>query len=143
MQRTLPGGWPAAPLVRLYQRLGFAICLLARFKTFVIAQAYHSCIVYSDDHGQSWHLGAVGQPGSRESQIVQVNPVQCRLYLICRPSAMALHLRSMSRRETWGPHPDTACLHVVPAAHHAARYALSDNGGASFYATGIDYKFDH
>ncbi len=32
----------------------------------------HSCVVYSDDHGVSWHLGGLGQTGSREAQLAQL-----------------------------------------------------------------------
>ena len=31
--------------------------------------ADHSCLFFSDDHGDSWSFGAFGQPGSRESQV--------------------------------------------------------------------------
>lgn len=33
--------------------------------------ADHSCVIFSDDHGGSWHFGGVAQAGSRESQLVQ------------------------------------------------------------------------
>ena len=33
----------------------------------------NSCLLSSDDAGKSWQLGAVGQQGTRESQVVQVN----------------------------------------------------------------------
>ena len=32
----------------------------------------NSCLLISDDAGKSWSIGAVGQQGTRESQIVQV-----------------------------------------------------------------------
>ena len=32
----------------------------------------NSCLLTSDDAGKSWALGAVGQQGTRESQVVQL-----------------------------------------------------------------------
>ena len=34
-----------------------------------VCQGCHSCVAISDDHGQSWRIGAVGQLGTRESQL--------------------------------------------------------------------------
>ena len=36
----------------------------------------HACIIVSDDDGASWALGGIGQPGSRESQAVQLRNEQ-------------------------------------------------------------------
>ncbi len=32
----------------------------------------NTCLLYSDDHGTSWHVGAVGQSGSREASVAQL-----------------------------------------------------------------------
>ena len=42
----------------------------------------HSHIVYSDDHGKSWKLGGIAQPGTNESVIVQT--IDGSLYFNCR-----------------------------------------------------------
>jgi sialidase-1 len=42
----------------------------------------HSHIIYSDDHGESWHIGGIAQAGTNESVAVQTS--DGRLYLNCR-----------------------------------------------------------
>lgn len=42
----------------------------------------HSHVIYSDDHGESWQIGGVAQPGTNESVIVQT--VDGVLYFNCR-----------------------------------------------------------
>ena len=49
--------------------------------TLLVASA-HSHVIYSDDHGESWHIGGVAQPGTDESVIVQTTDGS--LYLNCR-----------------------------------------------------------
>ena len=51
------------------------------------AKSGHSHVIYSDDHGESWHIGGVAQPGTNESVIVQT--VDGALYLNCRNYADA------------------------------------------------------
>jgi sialidase-1 len=40
------------------------------------ASLYHSCLVYSDDHGSTWNLGLTAQEGSREAELLQVDSCQ-------------------------------------------------------------------
>ncbi len=42
----------------------------------------HSHVIYSDDHGESWKIGGIAQPGTNESVIVQTTDGS--LYLNCR-----------------------------------------------------------
>jgi sialidase-1 len=46
------------------------------------AESAHSHVIYSDDHGKSWKIGGITQPGTNESVIVQT--VDGSLYLNCR-----------------------------------------------------------
>ena len=43
---------------------------------------YHSHLVYSDDHGASWHIGGIVREGTNECAIVQV--ADGSLYMNCR-----------------------------------------------------------
>ena len=46
------------------------------------AKSGYSHVIYSDDHGESWQIGGVTQPGTNESVIVQT--VDGALYFNCR-----------------------------------------------------------
>ena len=73
----------------------------------------NSCLLISDDAGKSWSIGAVGQQGTRESQIVQV-----------RSQAKAAMIYGSERNMGATPgHRD---------------YAISVNGGSSYVRTGTD-----
>lgn len=48
----------------------------------VLGASGHSHIIYSDDHGESWHIGGVAQVGTNESTIVQTT--DGALYFNCR-----------------------------------------------------------
>jgi sialidase-1 len=59
------------------------------------ASIYHSCLVYSDDHGSTWNLGLSAQEGSREAEVLQLNS--------CHPGkGQTLY---MSERNYQGPTP--------------------------------------
>lgn len=46
------------------------------------AETGYSHIIYSDDHGENWHIGGIAQPGTNESVIVQTS--DGALYFNCR-----------------------------------------------------------
>jgi len=78
---------------------------------------YHSCLVYSDDHGITWTLGAIGQNGSRESEIVQIT--------LCSPCSMQSYIYT-TERNFQGENP----------GHRF--YALSENAAENFTTEGQD-----
>lgn len=45
-----------------------------------------SCLIYSDDQGDTWQFGGVGPPGSRESIVAQVKSTgtDAKLYMNAR-----------------------------------------------------------
>lgn len=57
-----------------YQDVASSVATLAGFG--------HSHIIYSDDHGEHWHIGGVAQAGTNESKVVQT--IDGALYLNCR-----------------------------------------------------------
>lgn len=73
----------------------------------------NSCLLLSDDNGRSWQLGAIGQQGTREAQVVQ---------LPSTGSSAALY----ATERNMGPHP----------GHR--QYGISSNGGDSFEVSGTD-----
>ena len=48
----------------------------------VLGASGHSHIIYSDDHGEHWHLGGIAQAGTNESVVVETT--DGALYLNCR-----------------------------------------------------------
>ncbi|MDA0710534.1 MAG: sialidase family protein [bacterium] len=44
--------------------------------------SYHSHVIYSDDHGQSWHIGGQVQDGTNECQAAELS--DGRVYINCR-----------------------------------------------------------
>ena len=73
----------------------------------------NACLLLSDDSGKTWSLGAVGQQGTRESQVVQLpsNGATAALY---------------ATERNMGAHP----------GHR--QYAFSMDGGDTFAITGTD-----
>jgi len=49
---------------------------------FTKEDPYHSHVVYSDDHGASWHIGGIVEEGTNECAVVQVT--DSSLYMNCR-----------------------------------------------------------
>jgi len=80
------------------------------------ASPYHSCLVYSDDHGSSWKLGAIAQAGSRESEIIQLST--------CNGTGQTVYT---SERNYAGPTP-----------HGERLYSISSDSGVSYSVEGID-----
>lgn len=73
----------------------------------------NSCLLISDDSAKTWRLGAVGQQGTRESQIVQLPSTQ---------STAALY----ATERNMGAHP----------GHR--QYAFSADSGVTYATTGTD-----
>lgn len=73
----------------------------------------NSCLLISDDAGRSWRIGAVGQQGTRESQVAQLNSTTATATLYATERNM-------------GAHP----------GHR--QYAFSADGGANYFKTGTD-----
>lgn len=48
----------------------------------VLAELGHAHVVYSDDHGASWHIGGIAPAGTNESQVVETSDGS--LYFNCR-----------------------------------------------------------
>lgn len=46
------------------------------------AVSSHSHVIYSDDHGKTWNIGGIAQPGTNESTVIQT--IDSSLYLNCR-----------------------------------------------------------
>jgi len=80
---------------------------------------YHSCLVYSDDHGKSWVLGASSLNGTREHEVIQTAN--------CQPGQSGGALYS-NQRNYQG---DANTL-----GYRA--YSWSFNGGATFNVSGYD-----
>ena len=74
----------------------------------VLGASGHSHVIYSDDHGKSWHIGGIAQVGTNESTIVQT--VDGALYFNCRNYV----------------------------GEHRRAYAWSYDGGLSFPESGWD-----
>ncbi len=55
---------------------------------------YHSHVLYSDDHGQSWHIGGIVRDGTNECEVVELPNgdvmINCRNYVGGQRRAVAL-----------------------------------------------------
>jgi len=78
---------------------------------------YHSCIVYSDDNGKTWDLGAIAQAGSREGELIQTS--NCK-------SGMGQSIY-LNARNYAGPQPLGRRL-----------YSWSTDSGKTFSSEGLD-----
>jgi len=48
----------------------------------LVVPCYHSHVIYSDDHGASWHMGGIVDEGTNECAVVETDEVG--LYINCR-----------------------------------------------------------
>jgi sialidase-1 len=64
-----------------------------------VGAAWQSCVVYSDDHGQTWRQGAPVKATTNESQAVELSDGV--LMLNCRGGASRYVARSRDGGETW------------------------------------------
>ncbi len=92
---------------------------------------YHSHIIYSGDHGASWHLGAISDEGSNECTAVET--ADGWLYLNARnktPSPSNFRRISWSRDggETLSPHVRDAGLPEPICEGSVCRYTLEEDG---------------
>ena len=84
---------------------------------------YHSCALLSDDGGASWRLGGFGQPGTRESMMVQTPSPNgsSAVYLNERNFGLApghrLTARSADGGASFGQYAEDAAL-VTPVTAH-------------------------
>ena len=104
----------------------------------VLAATGHSHIIYSDDHGASWHIGGVAHTGTNESSVVETTDgalyLNCRNYVGARRRAYAWSRDGGLSFPRAGYHdglPDPIChgsvLRFTGAATHDRNRVLFSN----------------
>ncbi len=95
-----------------------------------IKAGFHSCVLYSDDHGKHWTLGAPVAEFSDESQVVEVNDGTLMLNMrgdmgkSCRGVAI-----SSDGGASWKPLRWDRALNDCPCQASLVRYSAPDDGG--------------
>jgi len=76
----------------------------------------HSTIIWSKDHGRTWHAGTGAFPHTTESQVVEIEPGV--LMLNCRYDKAGVRVVMITRDlgKTWEPHPTSRRSLIEPGA---------------------------
>jgi sialidase-1 len=76
----------------------------------------HSTVIYSKDHGETWHIGTPAYPDTTEAQVIEVEPGV--LMLNCRYNRKSARVVMMSRDlgATWTEHPTSQKNLIEPGA---------------------------
>ena len=91
-----------------------------------------SCVVYSDDQGQNWHLGETVSTDTNESQVVELADGRLMLNMrqgtgqCCRAVAI-----SADAGESWGPVTWDRALNECPCQASFVRYSHADQEDGS------------
>jgi sialidase-1 len=67
----------------------------------------HSTIVYSKDHGQSWHLGTAAYPNTTEAQVVETEPGTLMLNMRDNRGGFRTIYITRDLGKTWSEHPSS------------------------------------
>lgn len=101
--------------------------------------ASHSHLIYSDDRGETWRLGAVSQPGGNESSVAELSDGSVMLNMRHYDRQDSLRLCAVSRdgghtwSETWEetqlvePRCQGSLLNYAPAVERSSRTLLFSN----------------
>lgn len=105
----------------LFNGPGKGICM--EDGTLVFAAQYrdkdgvpHSTIVYSQDHGKSWEVGAGAHPETTEAQVVEVRPGVLMLNCRYNKSRTRVVMISDDLGATWQEHASSKKLLIEPGA---------------------------
>lgn len=92
----------------------------------------HSTIIYSADHGKTWHVGAGAFDDTTESQVVETEPGL--LMLNCRYNRKAARVVMTSRDlgKTWQKHATSERSLIEPGACMASLINVSQEVGKDF-----------
>jgi len=93
---------------------------------------YHSHVIYSDDHGQSWHIGGSAQDGTNECHVIE--RVDGTLLLNMRRSRAVsetskLIATSSDAGAIWSDYSPDKTLVAPRCQSSMIRYTLSNSGG--------------
>ncbi|BCS34238.1 sialidase [Luteitalea sp. TBR-22] len=95
-------------------------------------QAHRSHVVYSDDHGASWRIGAIAPEGTNESQAVELADGRLMLNMRNhppRPRNLRAVAVSGDGGRTLGPLRFDEALPEPPAQASLLRYSTTESGG--------------
>jgi len=95
------------------------------------SEQYNSHVIYSDDHGKSWHLGGTASPAVNECEVVELS--DGRLMLNMRNYNRSVHTRAIAtstdRGMTWSKvtHDPSLVEPICQASFR--RHSTADSGG--------------
>ncbi len=84
----------------------------------------HSTIIYSKDHGKTWHVGTGAYDDTTEAQVVEIEPGV--LMLNCRYNRQSARVVMVTRDmgKTWQPHPTNRKALIEPRACMASLISI-------------------
>ena len=84
----------------------------------------HSTIIYSKDHGKTWHVGTGAYDDTTEAQVVEIEPGV--LMLNCRYNRQSARVVMVTRDmgKTWHPHPTNRKALIEPRACMASLISI-------------------
>lgn len=102
--------------------------------------AFYSHVFYSDDHGQSWHLGGRSEPGGNECEVVELADPAGRLMLNMRNGDRSQRTRLVALSDdggrSWGDQHHAAELiePICQASIRRFRWPTADSHGVLLFS---------
>lgn len=81
------------------------------------AKLPHSTILYSRDHGQSWHLGTGAYPNTTEAQVVETTPGTIMLNMRDNRGGSRTVFTTSDLGKTWAEHPSSRSALIEPVCN--------------------------
>ena len=87
----------------------------AQFKD--ASQLPHSTIIYSKDHGSSWHIGTAAYPNTTEAQVIETKPGELMLNMRDNRGGTRSIYTTTDLGATWKEHPSNRNALIEPVCN--------------------------
>lgn len=93
----------------------------------------HACLIYSQDHGQTWHISRPARPNTTEAQVAEVEPGVLMLNMRDNRGGSRAVCTTTDLGQTWSEHPSSRSALQEPVCMASLLHVRADDN-----ATGRD-----